>query len=207
VEVKLRAHAAAAWLTDDDGGQWSALEGAVPVCSPQAAMRLRCRNCSAVLSEPITAAFLLPSPGWRELADEWFCGACCGNGQDAGEVLSPSPYYSDEQVANQSVWGFGWKMSSRGRVVMYADFLLQDRSPYRNLHARRERLDVVHCSRAIFCRPAPNPNRPIRNFCIDVRGLISERGSVRVSGRANTPSWCTGDGSRADSGTPPAASR
>ena len=34
------------------------------------------------------------------------------------------------------------------------------------------------------------------------------RGGFRVSGRAHTPSWVyTGDGSRADSGIPPAASR
>jgi hypothetical protein len=49
-------------------------------------VRLRCRNCSAVVTEPMRQAYMLPSPGWRELAEEWFCGACCGNGQDTGEV-------------------------------------------------------------------------------------------------------------------------
>jgi hypothetical protein len=36
VEVRLRAHVHAAWMRDhDDGGEWSALEGALPLCSPQ----------------------------------------------------------------------------------------------------------------------------------------------------------------------------
>ena len=53
---------------------------------------------------------------------------------------------------------------SRGRFATPADSPHQDCSAYRGIHARRESLGFVHRSRAIFCRPAPNPNRPIRNF-------------------------------------------
>jgi hypothetical protein len=37
-------------------------------------------------------------------------------------------------------------------------------SPYRGLHVPCERLGVVSCSRAIFCRAVPNPTRSTRNF-------------------------------------------
>jgi hypothetical protein len=41
---------------------------------------------------------------------------------------------------------------SRGRYETPADFPLQDCSPYRELHVRRESLGFVHRSRASFCR-------------------------------------------------------
>jgi hypothetical protein len=53
---------------------------------------------------------------------------------------------------------------SRGRFATPADFPLQDCIPYPHVHVRRESLGFVSRSRAIFCRPVPNPNRSIRNF-------------------------------------------
>jgi hypothetical protein len=52
--------------------------------------------------------------------------------------------------------------------AMPADFPRHDCTPYRGLHARRGSLGFVRRSRAIFCRPAPNPNSPIRTFLIVV---------------------------------------
>ncbi|KAK3242266.1 hypothetical protein CYMTET_48038, partial [Cymbomonas tetramitiformis] len=49
-----------------------------PSCSPTDPLVLYCRHCSAALSLPFQEALLLPSSGWRELAQEfWFCGNCC----------------------------------------------------------------------------------------------------------------------------------
>jgi hypothetical protein len=48
---------------------------------------------------------------------------------------------------------------SRGRFATYADLLLHDCSPYSHVHVRRECLGFVPRSRAIFCRPVPNPKR------------------------------------------------
>jgi hypothetical protein len=57
---------------------------------------------------------------------------------------------------------------SRGRFATPADLPLQDCSPYRGLHVRRERLGGVHRSRAVFCRPVPNLSAMIRNCFIAV---------------------------------------
>jgi hypothetical protein len=65
--------------------------------------------------------------------------------------------------------GFHVGDRSRGRFATPADFPLHDCSPYSHVHARRERLGFVHRSRAVFRRPCPNPNIPIRNFCIAPR--------------------------------------
>jgi hypothetical protein len=42
--------------------------------------------------------------------------------------------------------------SHAARFATPADFLLQDCSPFRGLHVRRDSLSVVLCSRAILCR-------------------------------------------------------
>jgi hypothetical protein len=49
-----------------------------------------------------------------------------------------------------------------------AYFPLQHCSPYPHVHVRCESLGFVPRSRAIFCRPAPNPNITIRNFFVAV---------------------------------------
>jgi hypothetical protein len=71
----------------------------------------------------------------------------------------------DVEVADRyNIQDFVWETSSRRRFVTYADFLPQDRSPYRWLHARRESSGGLPCSRTVFCRAVPNPTRPIRDF-------------------------------------------
>jgi hypothetical protein len=60
-------------------------------------------------------------------------------------------------------------MSSRGRFATPADFPLHDCSPYSHVHVRRRHLGFVHRPRTLFCRPVPNPNITIRNFCAAVR--------------------------------------
>ena len=59
VEVRLRAHVHAAWLRDHDDGasEWSALEGAVPVCSPQVRVRHDSMHTAASNGIPITPCF------------------------------------------------------------------------------------------------------------------------------------------------------
>jgi hypothetical protein len=69
-------------------------------------------------------------------------------------------------------------MSSRGRFTTRADFPRHDCSPYRGLHVRRDFGGFVHRSRAIFCRPVPNPNRP--NSQLDNRWMPPW-----------TPGWCS----------------
>jgi hypothetical protein len=64
---------------------------------------------------------------------------------------------------------FGWEMTSRGRFVTPADFPLQDCSPDRGMHVRREILGCVTRSRTILYRPVPNLDVATRNFCIAVR--------------------------------------
>jgi hypothetical protein len=46
-----------------------------------------------------------------------------------------------------------------------------DCRPRRGLHVRRERLGFVPRSRAIFCRPVPNPKRPIRKLFHPLGGV------------------------------------
>mmetsp|Transcript_13527 Transcript_13527/g.18557 ORF Transcript_13527/g.18557 Transcript_13527/m.18557 type:complete len:436 (-) Transcript_13527:132-1439(-) len=105
-------------------------------------MRLHCKECAAVLSEPLERALALPSVGWRELAEEWFCGsACCGPGEDVNELLqrledslTPSPATalvgstvflvtesdasgtriksSLQEPANQNASSIGWRIAS-----------------------------------------------------------------------------------------------
>ena len=84
--------------------------------------------------------------------------------------LQRHPESSNEKVANRTVLGFRGDRS-RGRFAMPADFPHQDCSPYRGLHVRCERLGFDPLSRTNLCRPVPNPNRPIRNFCI--AGVLS----------------------------------
>ena len=55
---------------------------------------------------------------------------------------------------------------SRGRFATPADSPLHDGTPCRGLHARRWGLGFVHRSRAILCRPVPNPKVTIRTCCI-----------------------------------------
>jgi hypothetical protein len=61
---------------------------------------------------------------------------------------------------------------SRGRFATPADLPLHDCSPYSHVHARRESLGFVHRSRAILCRPVPNPKVTIRNFSIAVQACV-----------------------------------
>jgi hypothetical protein len=56
-------------------------------------------------------------------------------------------------------WEFRSGGRSRGRFATPTDSPLQDRRPYRVLHARRERVGCVHRSSTISCRAVPNPNR------------------------------------------------
>jgi hypothetical protein len=51
----------------------------------------------------------------------------------------------------------GGEIALRGRFATPADSPRHDGSPYRGLHVRRERLEFVHRSRAILCRPVPMP--------------------------------------------------
>jgi hypothetical protein len=53
---------------------------------------------------------------------------------------------------------------SRGRFATPADFPLHDCSSYSHVHERRESLEFVHRSRAIFGRPVPRLSVTIRNF-------------------------------------------
>jgi hypothetical protein len=86
----------------------------------------------------------------------------------------------------------GAEMSSRGRFATPADLPLHDCSPYRELDVRRESLGFVHRSRALFCHPVPNPNRPIHISLYapalvsygtrrDVEGRVVAQPSVRLS--------------------------
>jgi hypothetical protein len=43
------------------------------------------------------------------------------------------------------------------------------------LPVRRESLGIVHRSKTVFCRPVPNPNRPIRSFHVTVRLSNADR--------------------------------
>ena len=52
----------------------------------------------------------------------------------------------------------GCEMSSRRCFATPDQSLYQDCSSYRELHARRESLGVVHRSRTIFCRPVAKTN-------------------------------------------------
>jgi hypothetical protein len=65
--------------------------------------------------------------------------------------------YSDANVANRDVRGFGCEMTSRGRFATPAGFPLHDCSPYS--HVRCDSLGFVPRSRTLFCHPVPNPKR------------------------------------------------
>jgi hypothetical protein len=75
---------------------------------------------------------------------------------------SQSSTSNGENVANRTGLGIRVGDRSRGRFATPADFPHQGCRSYRGLHVRGERFGFVHCSRAIFCRPVPNPT--IRNF-------------------------------------------
>jgi hypothetical protein len=72
-----------------------------------------------------------------------------------------------QKIANRFVWDSVGDRS-RDRFATPADFPGHDCSPYRGIHARRERLGFVYRSRTLFYRPVPNLSSPIRNFCIAV---------------------------------------
>jgi hypothetical protein len=65
---------------------------------------------------------------------------------------------------------------SRGRFVTRAGFPVQDCSPYRGLHVRRERLDLFKEHSLSLVR---NPSVTIRNLCIAVSPLAS-RDAMRL---------------------------
>jgi hypothetical protein len=67
--------------------------------------------------------------------------------------------YSDGKAANRNDWDFGWEIAHAAvsrRPPISLDRMV---ALHPVIHARRRSLGFVHRSRAIFCRPAPNPNR------------------------------------------------
>jgi hypothetical protein len=124
-----------------------------------------------------------------------------GRGEGSRERACPfsttRQTYSDEKVANRTVRDFGREIAhaavsrrppiSLPRIVARTHMYTYDANVW----------DFVPRSTTIFCRPAPNPNITIRNFCIAVRRgsvathLLTRRipDDARVFGRANTPCW------------------
>jgi hypothetical protein len=69
----------------------------------------------------------------------------------------PKSVSSDQKVANRNGRDFRVGYRSRGRYATPADSPQHECTPYRELHARCERLGFVPRSRAIFCRAVPKP--------------------------------------------------
>jgi hypothetical protein len=92
-----------------------------------------------------------------------------------------------------------------------ADSPLQDCSPYSHVHVRRESVGFVHRSRAILCRPVPNPNGTIR-CCVAVRyarprsawrpGVVGPPSSGWRSPTRTPPQW-PGDATASSSSPAP----
>jgi hypothetical protein len=83
----------------------------------------------------------------------------------------PTPHTAMKKLRIVTV-GFRVGDRSRGRFATPADFPLHDCTPCRELHERRNSVYVVPRSRAIFCLTVPDPNRPIRNFCVAVQRCL-----------------------------------
>jgi hypothetical protein len=87
----------------------------------------------------------------------------CGGG------AQPLPMYSDGKVANRN-----FRVGDRSRAVSRRPPISLDtiaaRTHMYTYAAEVWALSLVQGS--IFCRPAPNPNRPIRHFCIAAWGVF-----------------------------------
>ena len=92
-----------------------------------------------------------------------------------------------KKVANRNVRDFGWEIRSRRRFTTPADSPLHDGSAYSHVHARRESLSVVHHSRSLLCRPVPNLDLTIHNFCIAVVFALAAQGPCKGVLRYHLP--------------------
>jgi hypothetical protein len=109
----------------------------------------------------------------------------------AVSVLSCGMSYSDIKVTNRNVRDFGWEIAhaavSRRPPILLSKIVARTRM---YTHAAKVCMGFVHRSRAVFCRPAPNPTITIRNFCTAVRRSDSPRlgplARPRPSGRCET---------------------
>jgi hypothetical protein len=107
-------------------------------------------------------------------------GQAAARKRQVGASDAPPHAQPRNKVANRDGRGFGWEMSSRGRLVTPTDFPRHDCSSYSHAYVRRERLGSVPRSRTIFCHPVPNLSVPIRNFRITVH--INRRTAERKGG-------------------------
>ena len=83
------------------------------------------------------------------------------HGRWKGPCLQTDPH----EVANRTVGvSLGWEVAHEAVLRRPPNFPRHDCSPYSYVHVRRESLEYVHHSRAVLCRPVPNPLRNDSHF-------------------------------------------